>query len=90
MQSQIEYIATHYGFKHQCIKAVEEMNELSVVLAKSSIKGTLRHDAIEKIADVEIMLDEIKFLSGLKDEELEDCKRYKLDRQLNRINEEKK
>ena len=27
MQSQIEYIATHYGFKHQCIKAVEKLLE---------------------------------------------------------------
>ena len=87
MQPKIEYIANHYGFKHQCIKAVEELNELAIALAKSSTKGSLRRDAIEKIADVEIMLAQIKYLAGISQEEIEDCKHYKLDRQMNRIKE---
>ncbi len=85
MNEQIKYIADHYGFHNQCIKAVEELNELGVKLAKSAVKNSLRVDAIEEIADVEIMLEQIKYLSHISDKDINDIKEYKVQRQMFRI-----
>lgn len=34
MQSKIEQIADYYGLRHQCMKLLEEMGELTVEITK--------------------------------------------------------
>ena len=88
MDSRLQYIADHYGFQHQCIKTVEELNELGVKLAKSATKNSLRLDAIEEIADVEIMISQIKYLAHISEDDINDAIEYKIQRQLFRIGNE--
>lgn len=88
MDERIKDIARYYGFHNQCIKAVEELNELGVKLAKSAVKNSLRVDAIEEIADVEIMISQIKYLAHLSEDDINDAIEYKIQRQLFRIDNE--
>lgn len=53
-----------YGPKSQMVKAMEELSELQVELAKS-INGNHRRDRIiEEIADVSIMITQLKRIIG--------------------------
>jgi len=50
----MRYSISHYGEKAQITKAIEELAELIVALAKRDFENTL-----EEIADVSIMLDQL-------------------------------
>lgn len=51
-----------WGERAQIIKAIEEMSELIKELCKS-MGGTFHHDKIvEEIADVEIMIEQMKLI----------------------------
>lgn len=85
MNYLIRCIADHYGPKIQIDKTVEELSEL--------IRALVRHDkanTIEEIADVEVMLEQIKYLLLIPDKELENWKMNKIQRTLGQIKEEKK
>ena len=81
-----EKILNFYGNDFQIIKAMEEMGELIVELAKTAnYEG--RHDKIvEEIADVENTLDTIKLMLTCQNE-VENIKKIKLERELRKINE---
>lgn len=79
----LKYIADHYGLKHQLAKYKEELNELIEALGGSSDT----HLA-EEIADVEIMISQIKYLRNIPDEQVDVIKQYKISRQLTRIAKE--
>lgn len=65
-------ISTH-GENMQLAKTIEELNELSVVLSKF-LGGDEQFDHMaEEIADVEIMLKQLKMMFNLRD----DVKRWK-------------
>ena len=49
----------------------------------------IKEDIAEEIADVEIMLEQMKYMMGFHNI-VEDIKRYKVARQIKRINAEKK
>lgn len=84
----IEKIATEYGFCKQKDILIEEMAELTQAISKyMRYKGTEQEqcrfkDVAEEIADVEIMLYQIKYLLGVSTDKNID---YKVDRQLERI-----
>ena len=94
-EQKIQYIAYHYGYEPQSRQLIEEMAELTVALNKAWRKTFDTVDKIpnmddeerieEEIADVEIMLSQIKYLLGLGDEELSQIIENKLDRQIERI-----
>ena len=84
MNADIKRIACHYGGKHQRIKTIEELAELIQALAKYSPNQPLI-DIIEEIADVEIMLEQLKFLLMIPDEVIGTAKRYKISRTLKRM-----
>lgn len=96
-EQKIEYIAKHYGFENQCRQAVEEMAELTKEICKyqrvmsqkpinqTELSRTFYNLACE-IADVEIMIQQLKCLTDTKVVELEID--GKLERQLKRIEEE--
>lgn len=85
LKSDEAKIALHYGKVHQALKLFEEFGECEEAL-RGYINGTdTKEHAIEEIADVEVMLDQFKcyFLSCEK--QVEDVKRAKVDRQLERM-----
>ena len=43
---------------------------------------------VEEIADVEIVMEEIKFLLNINPEAIEEIKKFKVDREIGRIEQE--
>lgn len=97
-EQKIQYIADHYGYEPQSRQLIEEMAELTVALNKAWRKTFDTVDNLpnmddeerieEEIADVEIMLSQIKYLLGAGDGELSQIIESKLNRQIERIKNE--
>ena len=83
INEDVARIAVHYGKNPQRIKLCEECAEL----IQAAIKGDEKHIA-EEIADVEIMIEQMKMLYGL-DGIVEEFKKIKIARQLARMKEER-
>ena len=91
MDERIKQIADLYGRRHQCLKCLEEMAELSVEIAKyleSGVPDGLQHVPFrleQELADVIIMVEQLKYLvnSAFVDQEIE----RKLERQMQRMEE---
>lgn len=97
MDDRIKKIANHYGYETQSRQLIEEMAELTQAVnklwrfEKECIGGTIEiHKAkvTEEIADVEIVLGQIKYLLGVK-KETEIWREKKLERTLEKIEPEK-
>ena len=93
MQESIKKIAEFYGYKNQRKKLIEEMAELTVEICHLDERGNYeefehRQNVYEEIADVEVVLEQIKYLLNCEDE-VEAMKTYKVRRQLDRIEGEK-
>lgn len=95
---QIKKIAETYGFDAQSRQCIEEMAELTVALNKyyrvlNQMNYVYEHekcisDITEEIADVTIMLEQLKHLLNISDENIETIIYRKLERQLERISNE--
>lgn len=87
-------IADCYGYEAQSRQLIEEMAELTQAINKlwrkngNGQKVYSNHDCLsnvyEEIADVEIMLAQIKYLLICEDE-VEAIKNYKIKRQIDRM-----
>lgn len=93
MDNRVFTIADHYGLESQLNILQEELAELIQAVSKYR-RGDPSH-IIEEIADVEIMLDQVKYLLGnpaiprvLIYESIQSIKEDKIKRQLKRIKEE--
>ena len=97
-EKKIEQIANTYGWDAQCQVAIEECSELIQAICKHRRRHSHwllsnmfdcpeREHIIEEIADVEIMLSQLKYFLGA-DEEVEQEIEKKLDRQIQRIKED--
>lgn len=94
-EQKIHYIADYYGYEPQSRQLIEEMAELTVAINKAWRKTFDTVDKVpnmddeerieEEIADVEIMLLQIKYLLGIGEDELSVIIERKLDRQIDRI-----
>ncbi|MDH5570394.1 MAG: hypothetical protein OEY89_01435 [Gammaproteobacteria bacterium] len=74
-----------YGSRAQIIKAIEELAELQVVLAKF-LNFDEDLDAIsEEVADVEIMTAQLKMMFDF-DKEVNEWKIHKIERMITRLN----
>ena len=85
---RIKKIALHYGYDIQSIKLIEETSELQQAICKhreSKDKAKTLIDIKGEIADVYVVLEQMKYLLNIKDEELEEIKDSKINRQLLRI-----
>lgn len=73
-----------FGIDNQILKCVEELNELGQALCKVQSKNENKAVAIkgviEEIADVEIMLEQIKLILGIEESDVKKMKSYKLHR----------
>ena len=98
-EQKIQHIADHYGYEPQSRRLIEEMAELTVALNKV---WRSRHDYVEtpntdyvdyenileEMADVLIMIWQIKYLLGIGEGELSQIIESKLNRQIERIKNE--
>lgn len=84
-----EDIARHYGENNQLNQLQEELAELIKAVNKYRRDEDNIDNLIEEIADVEIMIQQIKYLLRLNPEYLEMSRINKLLRQKRRIKEEK-
>lgn len=85
MKEIIDKAIDRYGITHQIIVAIEEMSELTKELTKCLRKnGNIDH-LIEELADVYIVLEEIKEIFNVPCDALEGKMREKLDRLNKRL-----
>ena len=80
LKRDIHKIAEYYGLE-QFDKTIEELNELTEAISERDVQHM-----IEEIADVEIMTTQLKMLLDAEDD-VEKMKRFKVDRQLKRMEE---
>lgn len=73
---------TANGATRQEIVAIEECSELIQAITHKH-RGR-KHNLAEEIADVEIMLEQLKIINDCS-EEVEQVKRYKIERLLHRL-----
>ena len=85
---RIVEIADHYGIEKQLHQLAEECSELAVEASHSARKG-VTVKIIEEMADVLLMIEQVVYLSGIAIEDIDECIRFKIDRQMKRIREEK-
>lgn len=78
----IKVIADHYGKKHQTIKTMEELAELIQALAREDVENIK-----EELADVMVMLEQIKYLYGFSEIEINRIMFSKIVIQLGRAGE---
>jgi hypothetical protein len=96
--NDIHKIANHFGFKSQSIMMIEEMAELTKALTKykrysedglqpiwNMRSAKICNNLVEEIADVEIMLEQIKYLLNITDEDTSEIKAEKIRRTLELI-----
>lgn len=103
MKEDILKIINHYGVKHQLRYFQSEVLELNdailkeIEIAFNSDGGFGDREALRKeknhiakeIADVMVMLKQFQYFYEIPDKEIEDVMKYKVQRQLERINNEK-
>lgn len=91
MNNAITIIAMHYGMKAQSMQTCEECAELIQAVSKLTRGVTeMRILAlVEEIADVRIMMSQLMQLYGIPETEIATLVERKLQRQLERIKEER-
>lgn len=94
LEAEIRFLATHYSQKSQWEKSIEEVEELlrELYMAANPFEADdmvyLSPNTWSEVADVIIMCAQLAMQHG-KETEVRKQIEYKLDRQLNRIEEEK-
>lgn len=102
MTDKLKKIAGFYKFENQSRQLSEECAELIQAVNKyqryssrcsaepSEYDWKYYQNIVEEIADVEVMLEQIKILLNINNAAVEEIKRNKVDRQLERIRKEVK
>lgn len=95
MKEDLETIINHYGVKKQLKYIHSEYYELDEAILANwydvdgvTDVGYVEHIR-EEIADVMVMLKQIQYYYEIPDEEIEDVMKYKVQRQIERIEKEK-
>ena len=80
------FIIDKYGIKHQEDKAIEELAELQKAILKHREHNNCETEksVIDEIADVSIMLEQLKIIYSCH-KEVEERMDYKINRQIKRI-----
>lgn len=101
-QEKIEKIATYYGYEGQSRQMIEEMAELTQAINKFWRKqlecgkysvndiplgSPEENNIIEELADVQIMIFQMKYLHSIPDAIFKNEIMRKIDRQIKRIEE---
>lgn len=88
-KSKCRRIAEHYGRKNQERQAVSELCELQYVLTRrlEQRQADWKNDLLDEMADCLVMLEQLRALYGIEDEELTERVNFKLNRQIERISD---
>ena len=86
---KIEMILRHYSPEAQTVKAIEELAELQVELARMLNKQSSHRALVGEVADVYIMIVQLMTIFDIDPEELDIEIDHKLNRQIQRIEEGK-
>ena len=93
MKQLLERVITANGMNNQLDVAIEELSELIQAICKIKRRDSLSNESFavkgnlaEEMADVEIILAELKLLFDNEDD-VKEWKNYKLDRLEKRLNE---
>ena len=80
-------ILEHYGFDRQAIVWIEELSELTKEICKRLRKGCFTDlmDIKGEVNDAQVCLDQIKKAIGFEADEQEEYYKFKVNRQLERI-----
>lgn len=102
MKEELLQIVYHYGIDNQKRKFLEESGELleAIIIHElnksveyeiplTEIVGTKEHIA-EELSDCFVMLKQFQYYYGIEDKDIERIMKYKIDRQLRRIEKEAK
>lgn len=91
----VKEIINHYGYRHQMVKACEELSELQTVI----LQEVNKHDKYpvediasltEELADVYVVLKEVELINCLDDRDINPIIDAKLARTLERIDNEQR
>lgn len=78
-----------YGFNAQLDMCIEEMSELTKEICKKKRGKDNRMEIIEEMADVYIMLEQLKFVCDISYEEIQEVAKLKIERLKKRLEHEK-
>jgi hypothetical protein len=78
-------ILNAYDSTAQKMKCCEELAELETALLKHINKGGNTDEILEEMADVYIMLEQVRYMMPFGETDLNEAIDYKLDRQIQRI-----
>ena len=79
-------IIRHYGLRNQIRKFAEEAFELQEALIMAASGHGYISNVTEEIADVEVLLAQIKQLYNINQKTIDEIADYKIARQIERIN----
>lgn len=86
----VKEIIKHYGYRHQMVKACEELSELQTVI----LQEVNKHDKYpvediasltEELADCYVVLKQVELINCLDDRDIQPIIDYKLKRTMERI-----
>lgn len=85
-ESKLLFLIDHYGTLNQKLIAIEEMAELQKAIVKHIRQESEENinSAIEEIADVQVMLEQLKMIFSCKSK-IDEVMDAKIDRQIKRI-----
>ena len=91
MNDELKKIIKHYGVTHQLKYFQSEVYELTEAILWNGLTTNHYLDKehiAEEIADVMVMLKQFQLYYCIKDKEIEDIMKFKIDRQIDRIKNE--
>lgn len=84
MKDKLLTIFNAYGKSCQVSKLLEEVGEFI-----ETIMNEDKENMVQEMADVMVMLKQFQYYYGIEDEQIEEIMKYKINRQLERIKNEK-
>lgn len=87
MQNVIKRALATYGTTYQLVVAIEELSELQKEITKTIRDISNKEHLIEELADVEIVLEELKMILNINQEEVDTIKSQKIKRLENRLDD---
>lgn len=78
MEEELMKIADHYSFENHLIKLAEECASIVVEANHSAIEGRATDRLIEKMIDVEILIDQVRYLAGIQESDILETRYCKL------------
>lgn len=88
LPTKLEEIANHYGVANQSIVCIEELSEFQKELCKMLRGEGDINKLTEELADLEIMIYQMRLLYDIEDTKVDAFQLIKTQRQLDCINEE--